>query len=60
MEIFQMMKTKDLHVVDPTTMDLPKVFNMLHTLIGTWDLVPQHFIWFKSLFCNLYINKVLI
>jgi hypothetical protein len=33
---------------------------MLHTLIGTWDLVPQHFIWFKSLFCNLYINKVLI
>jgi hypothetical protein len=40
-------------------MDLPKVLNMLHTLIGMWDLLAQHLTWLESLFHTLY-TRVLI
>jgi hypothetical protein len=60
MEILQMMKMEDLHVVDLGTMDLPKVLGMFCILIGTWDLLPQHLTQFESLFCTLYTKRVLI
>ncbi len=60
MEILQMMKMEDFHVVDLGTMDLPKVLNMFCTLIGMWDLLPQHLTWFESVFHTLYTKKVQI
>jgi hypothetical protein len=31
-------------------MDLPKILSMFCTIIGTWDLLPQHLTWFESFF----------
>jgi hypothetical protein len=42
MEILQTMKMEELHMVDLGIMDLPKILSMFCTIIGTWDLLPQH------------------